>query len=100
MKLPKECQNIEEVRACIDSLDAEIIALLAKRFEYVKAVVPFKNKTTEGIIAEERRLQVLKERRLMAEKNGLNPDVIESIYKKLIQYFINEELKLIEQKKQ
>ena len=99
MKSPKECANIEEVRFGIDTIDNQIIELLATRFEYVKAVVPFKEKTPDAIIAQERRDHVLKERRKMAERHGLNPDTIEEMYKLLIQHFIDEEMKILEQDK-
>ena len=95
MKSPQECQSIQEVRECIDAIDNQVVELLAKRFEYVKAVVPFKQKTAEGIIAQERKEQVLRDRRVLAEKHGLNPDTIEEMYKLLIQYFIDEEMQLL-----
>jgi isochorismate pyruvate lyase len=96
MKSPQECKSIQEVRECIDSIDNQIIELLATRFEYVKAVVPFKEKTADGIIAKERKEQVLRERRALAEKHGLSPDIIEEMYKMLIQYFIDEEMQLLD----
>jgi len=99
MKSPKDCTSIDEVRLCIDNIDAQIIELLAQRFEYVKAVVPFKSKTADGVIAKERREQVLKDRRILAEKHGLNPDTIEKMYCLLIEYFIDEEMKIIEKQK-
>ncbi len=96
MKSPQDCTNISEVREGIDNIDIQIIELLAQRFEYVKAVVPFKDKSADGIIAKERRDQVLKERRRLAERHGLNPDTIENMYKLLIQHFIDEEMKILE----
>lgn len=98
MKSPQECQNINEVRECIDTIDSQIIELLAKRFDYVKAIVPFKAKTTDAIIAKERKEQVIKSRRNLAEKYGLDPVIIEQIYTLLINYFIEQELKLISTK--
>ncbi len=99
MKSPQECTNIEEVRYGIDTIDNQIIELLATRFEYVKAVVPFKEKTPDAIVAKERRDHVLQERRKMAERHGLNPDTIEEMYKLLIQHFIDEEMKILENDK-
>lgn len=96
MKSPQECKTIHEVRECIDTIDTQIIELLATRFEYVKAVVPFKDKTADAIIAKERKEQVLRDRRALAEKHGLNPDTIEEMYKLLIQYFIDEEMQLLD----
>ncbi|WP_414542589.1 hypothetical protein [Nostoc sp. CCY0012] len=36
---------------------------------------------------------MLQQRRLWAEAAGLNPDVIENLYRDLVSYFIDEELK-------
>ncbi len=94
-KKPSECQNITDVRNEIDNIDNAIISLLGERFKYVKEVVKYKEKTTDGIEATDRKKAVLERRRKMAEERGLNPDVIEDIYKKLIQYFISEEKKIV-----
>ena len=94
-RLPSECTNIEEVRQEIDNIDKVVIKLLRERFEYVKAVVRYKEKTASSIEASDRRAAVLSERRRLAEEAGLDPDVIEEIYARLISYFIEEEKKLI-----
>ena len=94
-KRASECANITEVRNEIDTIDRAIVDLLAQRFDYVKEVVKYKDNTQSGIQAEDRRQAVLECRRKWAEEKGLCPDVIEEIYDKLIAYFINEEMKLI-----
>lgn len=91
---PCECTNITDVRNEIDNIDRAIISLLSERFEYVKEVVKYKDNTPSSIVASDRRNIVLSQRRQWAEEKGLNPDVIEEIYSKLIQYFISEELKI------
>lgn len=96
-KKPAECTCIDDVRNEIDNLDATIIKLFATRFEYVKEVVKYKDNTRASIEAPDRRKAVLEARRRMAEQNGLSPDVIEKIYDQLIDYFIEEEMKLINQ---
>ena len=90
-----DCKNIEEIRKQIDMLDALIIKALGIRFKFVKEVVKFKNKDFDSIKAQDRYDAVLKERRRLAEENGLNADIIEDIYKQLIDYFIHEEMKII-----
>lgn len=94
-KKPHECTNINEVRNEIDNIDKAIISLLSQRFEYVKEVVKYKDNTSEAIEASGRKATVFRERREWAEQAGLCPDVIESIYKQLVQYFIDEEKKII-----
>lgn len=94
-RLPSECTNIAEVRNEIDNIDKVIIRLLSERFEYVKEVVKYKEKTASSIEASGRRNAALADRRKWAEEAGLSPDVIEEIYDRLIRYFIEEEKKIM-----
>lgn len=93
-KKPSECTNITEVRNEIDNIDRIIIELLSERFQYVKEVVKYKDNTPKSIEASDRRSIVLSQRRQWAAEKGLDPDVVEDIYKRLIQYFISEEMKI------
>lgn len=94
-RLPSECTNIAEVRNEIDNIDKVIIRLLSARFEYVKEVVKYKEKTANSIEASGRRNAALADRRKWAEEAGLSPDVVEEIYDRLIRYFIEEEKKIM-----
>lgn len=98
MKPPSSCTTIEEIREAIDNIDRDIISLLKQRFEYVKEVVRFKEPNKESIVAKERFDSVIASRRHLAKENGLNPDVIERMYRELLTHFIDEELKIIQQK--
>lgn len=98
MKLPSECNSLEEIRTIIDSLDQQIISMIGKRFQYVKEVMRFKSNKTE-VVAQTRFDEVIADRRSMAEENGLSPDVMEKIYRTLLQYFIEEEYKILDQRK-
>ena len=91
MKQPQDCQNIQEIRAAIDSLDRDIVSKLGKRFEYVKAAAKFKN-STEDVKAVDRFNSMLQQRRVWAEENNLHPYVVEKLYRDLVSYFIKEEL--------
>lgn len=94
-KQPSECNSIIEVRNEIDCIDKAIIELLSQRFEYVKEVVRYKKPTPEGIQADDRRRAVIECRGKWAEDCGLEASVIERMYDMLIDYFINEEMKII-----
>ncbi|MEZ4734248.1 MAG: chorismate mutase [Caldilineaceae bacterium] len=91
---PDDCKTIDEVRHGIDELDRVIIAALGQRFHYVKAVTRFK-KNADEVRAPERYQAVLSSRRTWAAEVGLNPDVVEAMYRHLIAHFIEEELKLV-----
>ena len=92
MKHPDECTSMEEIRAEIDRLDRQIIALLGQRFAYVKAASKFKMSETE-VRAPERVEAMLRQRRAWAEQEGLSADAIEQLYRDLVTYFIEEEMK-------
>ena len=91
MKQPDSCTSIQDIREAIDSIDKDIINKFGIRFEYVKAAAKFKQ-NTKDVKAEERFNSMLKQRRTWAKQNNLNPDVIEKLYRDLVNYFINEEL--------
>ena len=94
MKDPDECANIHEVREEIDIIDREVIDALSKRFKYVVAAARFK--TSEASVrAPDRFHAMLQQRREWALESGLNPDVVENLYRDLVNYYIEEELKLL-----
>jgi isochorismate pyruvate lyase len=92
MKSPQQCQNITDIRAEIDVIDRQIIALIGQRFAYVKAASKFKTNET-SVKAPERFQAMLQQRRTWAQEEQLNPDVIEKMYEDLVNYFIKEEMK-------
>ncbi len=94
-KQPFECTCIDEVRHEIDAIDQEIIRLLGQRFDYVREVVKYKDNTSRGIEASDRRAAVLRTRGEWAMQQGLRAEVSEEIYDRLVQYFIDEEKKII-----
>jgi isochorismate pyruvate lyase len=98
MKIPGDCESIDEIRAAIDEIDQEIIRLLGSRYKYVKEIVRFKEPNEKSIIAQERFNKVISSRKAMAEKEGLDPEVIEKIYRDLLNHFISQEMKMIRTK--
>ena len=81
-----------DIRVEIDRLDRQVIALLGERFSYVKAASKFKTSETD-VKAPERVQAMLQQRRAWAEEAGLSADVIEKLYRDLVNYFIEEEAK-------
>lgn len=92
----REVSSLAEARAAIDAIDTEVLRLLGNRAGYVRQVVNFK-KTPEEVRAPARYAEVMRRRRELAETNGLNPDVIEGMYKLLVNYFIEEEMKILQE---
>jgi len=94
----REVSSLQEAREAIDLIDAEIIRLLGNRAGYVHQVVQFK-KTPDDVRAPARYAEVMRRRRDLAEAAGLNPDVIEGMYKLLVDNFIQEEMDLLQSDK-
>lgn len=90
-KPPGNCDNIEDVREGIDALDREIISLIGRRAGYVEAAARFKTDES-SVRAPERQKVMLEVRRRWAKEEGLEPDVIEGIYRTLVDYFIQREM--------
>jgi isochorismate pyruvate lyase len=91
MPTPAECQSLSQVREEIDHLDEQIVSLLGRRARYVQAAARFKTSET-AVAAPERQAAMLAVRRQWAEREGLDPDLIEDIYRRLVDYFIQREL--------
>lgn len=89
---PDECANLDEIRAGMDAIDRDMIALIARRVAYVRAAAKFKT-SSAAVAAPERVAAVLKTRRAWAEEAGLNGDVIEGLYRDLVSYCVSEEHK-------
>jgi isochorismate pyruvate lyase len=90
-KTPAECSDMSDIRAAIDQLDRGVIALLGQRFKYVQAASKFKT-SAAAVQAPERFSAMLQQRRAWAVEEQLNADVIEQLYRDLVQHFIAQEL--------
>lgn len=94
-KAATDCTSLAELRSQIDRIDQAIIALIGHRASYVHEVVRYKQPTAASIEASDRRTSMLVDRRAWAEEAGLAPDVVEQLFSNLVQYFIDEEKKLV-----
>ncbi|MCX7921283.1 MAG: isochorismate lyase [Clostridia bacterium] len=92
MKKPEECRSLEDIRCEIDRVDLGIISAIGTRLKYVKAAAKFK--VGEMAVKAPERVEVmLEQRKVWAEAEGLDPRLIEKVYRDLVGYFIDEELK-------
>ena len=91
MTPPEKCASLDEVRLEIDRLDEEIVRLIGRRAHYVKAAAKFK--TSEAhVAAPERLAAMMAVRREWAEREGLDPGLIEDLYRRLVAWFVQREL--------
>lgn len=84
------CQSLDEVRTNIDRVDQELIRLISERSTFVDQAAKFK-KTESEVEAPKRVEQVITKVRGLAQKENLNPDIAESIYRAMITAFIQQE---------
>ena len=92
-----KCDSLEEVRENIDNIDDKIIKLIAQRSDYVKQAAYFKKSKTD-VKAADRVEKIIKVRE-KAKIYDCSPDVVELIYREMINYFISEEMKIFEKNK-
>ena len=83
--------SLDDLRTSIDKIDAELVELIAKRSKFVSQAARFKQSTVD-VVASDRISSVISKVRTLAEESGLNPMVVEKVYKAMINAFINEEL--------
>jgi isochorismate pyruvate lyase len=82
-----ECSSIQEVRTHIDRLDAQIVPLLCERSFYVGEAAKFKTEKKD-VVVPERIEQIILRVRHMAVEEGGDPDLIERIYRSMLDAFI------------
>jgi isochorismate pyruvate lyase len=87
MKTPTDCNSLADVRSGIDHIDEQIVALLGLRADYVRSAARFKSSEAD-VAAPERLAAMLQVRRGWAEREKLDPDFIETLYRDLVAYFI------------
>ncbi|WP_410816790.1 chorismate mutase [Micromonospora sp. 050-3] len=82
--------TLTEIRARIDELDRELVGLLARREALVRLAAPLKS-DAQAVRAPDRVAQVVARVRTLAGEAGAEPDLIERIYRGMIQAFIDME---------
>lgn len=87
MPKPADCRSKEEVRAEIDRLDRELVALLAERFSYVRRMAELKTEPAQAF--DQRRVDaILGQVRKEAAASGLDVALAEDLWRRLIAWNI------------
>ncbi len=81
---PENCTTMPEVRAGVDALDRELVALLAKRFGYMRAAARIKP-TRDAVRDEARKASVIAAAVTEAEAHGIPGDVVADIWERLVE---------------
>lgn len=98
MKTPATCRDMAEIRADVSELDHEIIRLLGRRLDYVKAAVRYKP-DEESITHPGHWDRFFADRRAWAEEAGYDPAVVEALYRRLYDYSIEVQLAMLRERK-
>ena len=91
MILPDDCQSMAEVRAGVDATDAELVALLARRFGYMRAAARIKP-ARSAVRDEERKATVIANAAAQAEALGVPGARIAAVWEELVEQSIAYEL--------
>ncbi len=87
----KKCNTLDEARAEIDVVDSEIVALIAKRNDYIKQIAHFKT-SVEEVKAEDRISDVISNVRAQAISLDLSPNLINDLYVRMIDEMVESEI--------
>jgi isochorismate pyruvate lyase len=83
-KAPENCQTMVEVREGVDATDRELVALLDKRFGYMRAAARIKQ-SRDAVRDEERKASVIAAAVAEAETRGVPADVVADIWERLVE---------------
>ena len=90
-KRPEDCQTMAQVRPGVDSLDRELVALLARRFDYMRAAARIKPDRTM-VRDEARKAAVIAAARAEAQRLGAPAERIAALWDALVESSIAYEL--------
>ncbi len=97
IKIPEECGSMEDVRGEIDRLDRELIDLMAKRFAYVDKAWQIKRGGPERALVPWRVQDVIDKVIAQAIKQGLPTELMESMWRQMIDWCIQYESEKLEE---
>ena len=86
----EECESLDQVRDHIDRIDAQIVPLLLERNHYVMEAAKLKGDVNAARVPA-RIEDVVQKVRAVAEDRGSNPDIVEAIYRAMIEINIQIE---------
>jgi isochorismate pyruvate lyase len=90
LKTPADCTTMAEVRAGVDATDRALIALLERRFGYMRAAARIKP-DRGSVRDEQRKAAVIAAARAEAEARGLPGAAVEDIWDRLVEASITYE---------
>ena len=91
---PSECRTMADLRAEIDRIDGRLVALLAERAGYIDRAAEIKPALGLPARIDDRVEEVVDKVRIRAMAEGLDPDLAEALWRRLIDWSIAREERL------
>ena len=86
----QDCTTMADVRRNVNALDDILVPLLVTRGGYMTQAAKVKN--NEDLVRDEARIQTIVDRvRPMAQAQGGNPDLMERLYRAMMECYIDYE---------
>ena len=92
---PAACNDMASLRLQIDRMDRELVALLAQRAGYIDRAIALKSDNGWPARIPERVEEVVMNARAAAETEGLDPDLVEDLWRRLVDWSIAREAQVI-----
>ena len=93
IKQAGECASMQDVRQAIDSLDQQLLELLAKRIGYINRAAEIK--TSIDTIRDDQRIEsIIAKRKSQAGEYGYSEEFIETLFRQLIEYSVEHEMQV------
>ena len=86
----QDCTSMDDVRAQIDRLDAQLVDLMAERFTFVDRAWQLKQNPEDAVVPW-RIQQVIDKVKARADEKGLPPELAEALWRQMIGWFIQYE---------
>ncbi|MEY8883304.1 chorismate mutase [Donghicola sp. XS_ASV15] len=94
-RAPTECPDMPTLRAQIDDLDTQLVALLVERATYIDRAIQLKPDAGLPARIRDRVEEVVANVRNKADSQGLDPDLTESLWRKIIDWSIDREERVL-----
>lgn len=94
-KSPGDCETMQALRGEIDRIDRDLIALLAQRAGYIDRAIEIKAEIGLPARLPDRVEDVVAKVRHAAQDKGLDPDLVEGLWRELIDWSIAREARII-----
>ena len=86
-----DIHDMTALRARIDALDSRLVAMLAERSRLIDRAAQIKARDGIPALVESRVEQVVENARAMAATEGVDPDLVEGIWRMMVAHFIAQE---------